>query len=317
MSERHDYRSLAVSRTCVFGWFDGVAGDALGREAQPHPCAAPAGGDLGRIEQLHAAAVLLQNAPDNGETKAGALLARRDIGLEQPVAIFLRQAGAVVDHVDHDLVALALDRDSGCGRVPSSSGGTAAIASVAFFTMLVSAWRDQPPVELRRHLLGFGLELDVDVRIADALQEDDLPRRIGDVLGGHHRLRHAGEARELVHHALDVVDLAHDRVGALLEHRFVLGDHLAVLALQPLGRKLDRGQRILDLVRDAARDVGPGRGALRRDQVGDVVERHHIAAVLVGRLLGGDAHRQIALAHVAADRDLSLHQPVHAGCALR
>ena len=39
---------------------------------------------------------------------------------------------------------------------------------------------------------------------------------------------------------------------------------LAVFAAQAFRRKLDRRQRIFDLVRDAARDVGPGGGALRR-----------------------------------------------------
>ena len=98
--------------------------------------------------------------------------------------------------------------------------------------------------------------------------------------------------RELVDHALDVVDLPDDRVGALVEHGRIVSDALAVLAAQPFGRELDRGQRILDLVRDAPRDVGPGRSALRRHQLGDVVERHHVAVLRVARLLGGDAHRE-------------------------
>ena len=50
------------------------------------------------------------------------------------------------------------------------------------------------------------------------------------------------------------------------------GDFLGETALQPLGGKLDRRQRVLDLVRDAARDVGPGGLALRELQFGDVVE---------------------------------------------
>ena len=62
-------------------------------------------------------------------------------------------------------------------------------------------------------------------------------------------------------------------VGALVEDLAVAGDHLAVLAPDALGRELDRRQRVLDLVGDAPGDVGPGRGALRRDEVGDVVER--------------------------------------------
>ena len=52
---------------------------------------------------------------------------------------------------------------------------------------------------------------------------------------------------------------------------------LGVAPAQALGAELDRGQRVLDLVRDAARDVRPGAGALRREQVGDVVERDHEA----------------------------------------
>ena len=44
--------------------------------------------------------------------------------------------------------------------------------------------------------------------------------------------------------------------------------------LQPFRGELDRRQRILDLVRDAARDIGPGGLALRRLQFGDVVEGH-------------------------------------------
>jgi hypothetical protein len=51
-----------------------------------------------RVVELDAAAVLLQNAPDNGETKAGALLARREVRHEQPIAVLLGQAGADVDH---------------------------------------------------------------------------------------------------------------------------------------------------------------------------------------------------------------------------
>ncbi len=62
-------------------------------------------------------------------------------------------------------------------------------------------------------------------------------------------------------------------LGALIENRAVLGDDLAVFAADRSARQLDRGQRILDLVRDAARNVRPGRRALRQHELGDVVER--------------------------------------------
>ena len=150
---------------------------------------------------------------------------------------------------------------------------------MAFLIDVGEALRDQAAIELRRHRALGDVGFDIDLGIADAHQEHRLAHGVGDVLADDDGLRHAGEVGELVDHALDVVDLAHDRVGALLEDAAVLGDHLAVFAAQPFGRKLDRRQRVLDLMRDAAGDVGPGRGALRGDQLGDVVERDDVAVL--------------------------------------
>src|SRR3569833_425653 len=55
--------------------------------------------------------MLLEDTPDNGKPKAGALLARRDIRLAQPRAAFLRQADAIVDDTDDDVLALARNAD--------------------------------------------------------------------------------------------------------------------------------------------------------------------------------------------------------------
>src|SRR5206468_8980245 len=41
--------------------------------------------------------------------------------------------------------------------------------------------------------------------------------------------------------------------------------------------ELDRRERVLDLVSEPARDLAPGRRALRRDQLRDVVEYHDVA----------------------------------------
>ena len=60
--------------------------------------------------QLDAAAMVFQNPADDGEPEAGALFACRDIGFEQARPVFLRQADAVVDDVDHDVVAVARRR---------------------------------------------------------------------------------------------------------------------------------------------------------------------------------------------------------------
>src|SRR5579883_3549588 len=88
-------------------------------------------------------------------------------------------------------------------------------------------------------------------------------------------------------------------------------DLLQIAAAQPFGGKLDRGQRVLDLVGDAAGDVGPGRLALRRQQLGDVVEGNDEAADLAAvDALGGDADQKGAGAVVALDLDLRLGQPL-------
>ena len=63
----------------------------------------------------------------------------------------------------------------------------------------------------------------------------------------------------------------------------------ASLTLEPLGGQLDRRQRILDLVREPARDLAPRRVALRLREVGDVVEHDDVA--------GNGRHRQPRAAH--------------------
>ncbi len=62
---------------------------------------------------------------------------------------------------------------------------------------------------------------------------------------------------------------------------------------RPLGRELDRRQRVLDLVRDAAGDVAPSGGALRGDKLGDVVERDDEAVLSeLGGLFSRHANRE-------------------------
>src|SRR3546814_19273013 len=86
------------------------------------------------------------------------------------------------------------------------------------------------------------------------------------------RSLHPRKGRELVEHAPDVADVAHDGIGADLEGLGVARDLDDILALQALGGELDRGQRVLDLVRDAAGDVRPRRLAMGRQELGDLVD---------------------------------------------
>ena len=61
--------------------------------------------------ELDPAAVIFQHAADDREAETGALLTRRDVGFEQSRAAHLRQADAVVDDVDQDVIALARGDD--------------------------------------------------------------------------------------------------------------------------------------------------------------------------------------------------------------
>ena len=85
---------------------------------------------------------------------------------------------------------------------------------------------------------------------------------------------------EVVDHALQRGHVRHDGARGALQHLGLgRGQLVLQLVLQALGGELDRGERVLDLVREAARDLAPGGVALRLDQVGDVVEHHDVAVV--------------------------------------
>ncbi len=92
----------------------------------------------------------------------------------------------------------------------------------------------------------------------------------------------------------------------MLEYLRIGLNFLGVFALQPLGGQLDRGQGILDLVSDAPGDVGPRGVALRRDKLGDIVERHDESVLGMIRRLGRYAHEQAALLAPRHDADLPL-----------
>ena len=132
---------------------------------------------------------------------------------------------------------------------------------------------------------------------------------------GRHRARrgHARELRELVDQPFQRFDLADDRRGALLHQILQRRREVAELAAQPLGRQLNRRQRVLDLVRQAPRHFTPRRHLLRADQRRHVVHHQHRAVeAAVG---AGDARRRrhdVTLAPVAHQRHF-LRKGIHLG----
>ena len=103
-------------------------------------------------------------------------------------------------------------------------------------------------------------------------------------------------------------------VDASFEHRAQRLAAIGVHAAQVLGRQLDRRQRILDLVRDLPRHLGPGLEpvrafellALRLELGGHAVERVDQPAQLVGRS-HGDPRVEVA----ARDPPGRARQPAH------
>ena len=148
--------------------------------------------------------------------------------------------------------------------------------------------------------IGVGGEGIGDVGIGHFAQEQGLPHQINRVLLPEHRLGQAREAGEFVDHLAQVTHLPDDGVGQLLEQLGVFLDLLAITAAKAFGRQLDRGQRVLDLVRDAPRHVGPGRLPLIEQLAGDILEGDHLA-ISSGRKLDRQG-QQLAILAV-------LHQP--------
>src|SRR6516165_6292074 len=110
--------------------------------------------------------------------------------------------------------------------------------------------------------------------------------------------------------------MSNDRIGADRESLGISFDLFEVSALQAFGGELDRGERVLDLVRDASRDVGPGRLALGREQLGDIVEGDDKTADLVIIVLGGDPYQERPIALAADQLHLRLREPVRAALRL-
>src|SRR5262245_22324113 len=86
-------------------WLSGV-GFAGGGNPHTHPGPPLARDFFGGIAQFDRAPVLLNNASHDGKSEARALLAGRDIGLEQPTAILFLQTYGLVDDIDYDIVAI-------------------------------------------------------------------------------------------------------------------------------------------------------------------------------------------------------------------
>ncbi|MNH96839.1 hypothetical protein D3C73_495200 [compost metagenome] len=178
------------------------------------------------------------------------------------MAVLGRQSDSVVDHIHHEQIACLVKTGAHHHLAPVTLlvGRHHLDRLDGILHEIAESLTEHPSIEqaVERFVTEFANE--IDMGRAHFAQEDrilqDAPE-IGDFL---RRLGHAGKRREFVDHAADIADLPDDRVRALIEDRpIILIDLLAVTALQPLRRQLDRRQRVLDLMGDAARHIRPCR----------------------------------------------------------
>src|SRR5262249_10745825 len=150
-------------------WLSGV-GFAGGGNPHPHPGPPLARDFLGGIAQFDRAPVLLNNAPHDGKSEARALLAGRDIGLEQSAAILVWQTGAVGDDIDHDIVAIprGVDLDH---TFTEFAGRHCRNRLGCILDGVGQRLRNQASVKTCRHGVFGDIGVDVDFRISYSHQE--------------------------------------------------------------------------------------------------------------------------------------------------
>jgi len=126
------------------------------------------------------------------------------------------------------------------------------------------------------------------------IQTRQLQRRAARIVG------------KIAHHVFHRADLADDGLrGALQQLRVLFIELAAKFVLQALRRKLDRRERVLDFVREAARHLAPSRLPFRPQQVADVIEHDHITRIPALRQARA-AHQQNLVAVLAQALYLAL-----------
>src|SRR6185503_17954812 len=104
---------------------------------------------------------------------------------------------------------------------------------------------------------GAELQYESNSRLGVAEGRDRLLDHRVQVAGSGIEMRHPGKGRKFAHQALQILDLADNRARTFVNQLAVAVGQSRKLAPQTLGRELDRSERILDFVRDAARDLAP------------------------------------------------------------
>jgi len=260
--------------------------------------------------------VILHDFLDDGETQARPSDSSRHIRFGQPLAALLRQALTVVFDDNRRLPVLFDDRHPNLsGRSSLTFGGSRLDRFNCVLDDIDQRLTDEPSIATDRHRKLREDSLEADLGMGGALQKRCLSNDLGKIFGLQHRGRHPCEGGKFVDHATNIGDVPNNRIGADRKALGVALDLLQIPPPQPLRCELDRGQRILDLMRDPASDVSPGCLALGRQELGNIIESHDEADDVGAVVLGRNADEQGAGAVAAGELQLGLRQPV--GAALR
>ena len=216
--------------------------------------------------------MLLDDLLHDGEAEAGALGLGRHVRLECPAQHVFGNPLPASPNRERKLVARARR-----ARYRTRESATSACASIAFCRRLWNTWRRRVGSPWMMGLASTSLQRDVGAQILvqpeHVLQERvDVDRLHRPAAAAARRSRSRRPCASSPPPASTIVCVPRSSVS--WSARVELA---AELDGEPFGRKLDRRQRILDLVREPSRDFGPRRVALRLRKLGHVVEHHHVA----------------------------------------
>ena len=217
--------------------------------------------------------MLLDNLLHDGETQARAANTRRHVRLGQSLAI-LRQSDTRIDHIDDEFASLFvhLELDPVARQIVLAPAAPRFDRFDRILHDVTKRLAELPTIANHFEIALRRVDAEADAGMRHFMKEYRLPGDFVDVLMPENRLGHPREVGEFVDHAAQVADLPDDCTCQPLK-RFRLGlNFLSEAALEPLGRELDRCQRVLDLMSDPAGNVRPGGTPLVAELVGDVVE---------------------------------------------
>ena len=206
---------------------------------------------------------------DNGQPKAGSRLFCGKIRFEQTGLVLGRDAGAIVGNGEGRHLQLgvipAADRD-----LPLLLHGRHGILQEVDDHPL-----DLVPVDHDLGKVFVGLEQECHPAVRFLVERQGLADQGIEVVWLRLDRRHAGKIGKLVDQVFQLIHRLDDHLGAFVKDRLIAAEARQVAFPQPLGRKLDRRERILDLVGDAPGHLAPGRHALGLHHLGHVVQHQH------------------------------------------